>query len=361
MAPHVWLRAESKLHERRTPLVPTDAARLKKAGFEVTVESSRDRIFADDDYARAGCTIVPAHTWTNAPDDAWILGLKELPTTPTSLRHRHVYFGHAFKQQAGALELLARFARGRGELWDLEFLTDDNGRRLSAFGHWAGFAGAALSADLWAARVLSEQPTTFSPAKGWTGTSLVDAIRPRVERALQKSGSTQVLVLGALGRSGRGAVECLEKCGFASNLLRWDLAETRDRQAFPEIPASDIVMNCILLNGSMPPFLRTQDLTDPKRRLRVLGDVSCDPTSPYNPFPFASRTTEFDAPAYRVAETPVPLEVIAVDHLPSLLPAESSTDFSTQLTPWLEKLHQEAGPWMRARQLFVQSLQGVSV
>lgn len=52
---------------------------------------------------------------------------------PTSLTH--------FK---GWKELLKRFHEGNGTLLDLEFLVDDNGRRVAAFGRSAGFIGMAV-------------------------------------------------------------------------------------------------------------------------------------------------------------------------------------------------------------------------
>ncbi len=45
---------------------------------------------------------------------------------------------------------LRSFARGGGTLLDLEFLQDEKGRRLAAFGYHAGFAGAALALENWA-------------------------------------------------------------------------------------------------------------------------------------------------------------------------------------------------------------------
>jgi hypothetical protein len=45
---------------------------------------------------------------------------------------------------------LRSFSRGGGTLLDLEFLQDDNGRRVAAFGYHAGFAGAALALENWA-------------------------------------------------------------------------------------------------------------------------------------------------------------------------------------------------------------------
>ena len=55
-------------------------------------------------------------------------------------------FGHAYKGQPAGQVLLRRFRDGGGTLYDLEYLTDETGRRVAAFGYWAGYAGAALSA-----------------------------------------------------------------------------------------------------------------------------------------------------------------------------------------------------------------------
>ena len=59
------------------------------------------------------------------------------------LKHVHIQFAHCYKNQGGWETVLARFPRGGGTLLDLEFLVDDKGRRVAAFGYHAGFAGAA--------------------------------------------------------------------------------------------------------------------------------------------------------------------------------------------------------------------------
>ncbi|KAI0682188.1 hypothetical protein BC835DRAFT_1424306 [Cytidiella melzeri] len=75
-----------------------------------------------------------------------ILGLKELPESDELLPHTHVQFAHGYKQQAGWSLVLARFYNGGGTLYYLEFLQDESGRRVAAFGFHAGFAGAAAGA-----------------------------------------------------------------------------------------------------------------------------------------------------------------------------------------------------------------------
>jgi saccharopine dehydrogenase (NAD+, L-lysine-forming) len=80
---------------------------------------------------RVGCPLVEKLSWkTDAPADAYIVGLKELPENDDSpLHHTHIFFAHCFKTQAGWRELLQRFDAGSGTILDLEFLNDANGKQ----------------------------------------------------------------------------------------------------------------------------------------------------------------------------------------------------------------------------------------
>ena len=112
--PHLWVRSESRTTERRAPLVPADVRRLREAGFTVTVEESPQRTFPVEEYVEAGADVAAEGSWTEAPDEAFVLGIKELPDEPAELRHRHIYFAHAFKGQEDAERTLDRFRRGGG-------------------------------------------------------------------------------------------------------------------------------------------------------------------------------------------------------------------------------------------------------
>lgn len=109
---HLWLRHEPRTTERRTPVVPSDARRLVENGVTLTVEESPQRIFPIEEYEAIGARVAPADSWASAPRDTVILGLKELPDKPTELTHRHIFFGHAYKGQLGASDLLSRFEAG---------------------------------------------------------------------------------------------------------------------------------------------------------------------------------------------------------------------------------------------------------
>ena len=84
----------------------------------------------------------------------------------------------------------------------------------------------------------------------------------------------------------------------------------------------------------------------------MIGDISCDPDSDYNPVPLYSKATDWSCPVVRVAEE-LPLDVMAIDNLPSLLPRESSEDFAEQLLPHLQNLHKASDPiWQSAAEVF---------
>ena len=94
------------------------------------------------------------------------------------------------------------------------------------------------------------------------------------------------------------------------------------------------------------------DAGQTQRSLRVIGDIACDPDSSFNPIKVYDRATTWETPALRAYANP-PLDVMAIDNLPSLLPLESSQDYAAQLLPTLAQLQgDEAGVWARAQDIF---------
>ncbi len=339
---HLWVRAEQRLNEERVGLTPQGARALLDAGLKVTVEHSSVRAIPIQDYIDAGCDIAPENSWPKAPADAIIFGLKELPEDGTPLTHRHILFGHAYKGQPSGQILLKRFKAGGGTLYDLEYLVDETGRRVAAFGYWAGFAGAAVSLKCWAAQQDGGicAPVGVYKSKG----ALLDDLRNTLDAT--KTPRPTAIVIGALGRVGTGAADLCAALNV--DVTKWDMAETASGGSFPEIMQHDIFINCIFASPGTPVFVPASAKTDP-RKLSVIGDVACDPDSDFSPIKVYDRTTTWDNPALRVHDTP-PLDVTAIDNLPSMLPVESSQDYAGQLLPSLLTLgNLDAGVWVRAK------------
>lgn len=331
---HLWLRQEASAVEERAPVVPDDAAALVGSGIAVTVEEAPQRAFPAQAYAAAGCRIVPAGSWPDAPPDTVVVGLKEPSAQTWPLRHQHVYFGHAYKGQAGGQEVLRRFVSGGGTLLDLEAMVDDNGHRVVAFGYWAGYAGAALA-------VLQHRGALDRPLRS-TSREELDA------RLRGTSGPGRALVIGVRGRSGRGAMDALRTAGMPAT--GWDVEATRtlDHAA---LLGHDILVNTIVADRPGPPFLTGADLDRADRVLRTVSDVTCDVTSDANRLPVNDKITTWSEPVRRLHQQPPVLDVVAIDNLPSLLPRESSAAFSADLTPYLSTLPDDP-IWVRCRARF---------
>ena len=348
---HLWVRAEQRDNEQRVGITPEGVRALLSAGFQVTVEESSNRAIPTAAYRETGCEIAAEGSWPNAPEDAIIFGLKELPVSTAPLIHRHIMFGHAYKGQADGPALLRRFKKGGGTLYDLEYLTDETGRRVAAFGYWAGFAGAAVGMMAWLAEQFGKGPGPEKVAIYPGRAVLIDQLKEDLSRALALGAEKpKAIVIGALGRVGSGASDCLHSLGL--KVKKWDMAETAHGGPFPEILEHDLFVNCILAQEGVPVFVPKSALGAP-RRLSVIADVSCDPESPFNPIPIYNHATSFDRPIVRVSDENPPLDVMAIDNLPSMLPVESSEDYAAQLLPSLLTLSEiEGGVWGRARKIF---------
>ncbi|KAF4973576.1 hypothetical protein FZEAL_9295 [Fusarium zealandicum] len=370
--PSILLRAEEKPLEHRS-FSPAVIKTLVDAGYPVSVErSSTDpnfkRIFEDSEYETAGASLVEEGHWRNAASGTLILGLKEIPEEDFALKNDHIAFAHCYKNQGGWDQVLSRFPRGGSVLYDLEFLVDEQGRRVSAFGYHAGFTGAALGVKTWAWQLAHPgeklpSVSTFTDGRGYymNEEELVNQIREDVaagEKALGRKPT--VMVLGALGRCGSGAVDLYVKAGIPEeNITRWDLNETKDRQGpYEEIAQHDIFLNAIYLSKPIPPFVNDDLLSKKGRKLSVVIDVSCDTTNPHNPIPIYSINTTFDDPTVPVNvkddQNSHPLSVISIDHLPSMLPREASEAFSEGLKESLLSLNERktSRVWADAEKLF---------
>ncbi len=340
---NLWIRAEQRLNEERVGLTPEGAAALMKAGIKVTIEECASRSIPIAGYADVGCTIAAENHWPHAPADAIVFGLKELPEDGSLLHHRHIMFGHAYKNQPAGKILLQRFKAGGGTLYDLEYLVHDNGRRVAAFGYWAGYAGAAIALKCWAAQ---QRGSIAGPVSKYTDKS---ALLADLKSELGNTSRPSAIVIGALGRVGSGASDLC--AAMEVSVTKWDIAETASGGPFPEILEHNIFLNCILASPGCPVFVPASAKTS-KRQLTVIGDIACDPTSDFSPIKVYDRTTDWYAPALRVHNTP-PLDVTAIDNLPSLLPRESSVDYATQLLPTLLALTTiDQGVWARAKSTF---------
>jgi len=189
---------------------------------------------------------------------------------------------------------------------------------------------------------------------------MVSAVKSRL---VGSGKGVKALVIGALGRCGRGAVDLFRKIGLnEDDIVKWDLDETAKGGPFSEILDVDIFVNCIYLSSKIPSFVTHEQIAaaGKTRKLSVVVDVSCDTTNPFNPVPIYNINTTFSEPTVAVDVGPgnPTMTVISIDHLPTLLPREASEQFSADLLPSLLEFpdRQTARVWTDAEKLYKEKL-----
>lgn len=341
-----WLRAETKKNEFRRALTPNNCKELLEAGHKVIVEDWKESIIPTKEYREIGCEIVSENSWhKDAPTEAIIIGLKALPEDINEFRHTHIYFAHCYKEQDGWKELLHKFKTGGGKIIDLEFMTDENGRRTNAFGYWAGYVGAALGA-LYANAIDQQKATIELNKHGYfkDKSELIDFVKNAT------TGTGEAIIIGRNGRSGTGASDFLNSIGWST--LGWDQQDTKGGGPFKEILNFDLFVNCVLAMKPMPPFITKESIESSNINLKVISDVSCDPDSDCNMVPLYTKATTIQDPIVQVSKSNHPVYLTAIDNLPSILPKESSLDFSSQLAPQLIDFNETSGPIFRSLEYF---------
>ena len=349
-----WLRAETKKNEFRRALTPDSCQKILAQGHKVIVEDWKESIIPTSEYEKVGCEIVAANTWDkDAPKEAIIVGLKALPEDIKLFKHTHIYFAHAYKEQDGWRELLAKFQYGGGKIVDLEFMVNENKRRVAAFGYWAGYVGAALGALFAKATNQAEAIKELQELKQFSDKQeLINFVTKHT------SGQTgEAIVIGCRGRSGTGATDFINSINWQST--GWDQKDTAPGGPFKEILNYELFVNCVLAMSKMPPFITKDLIESSNNKLSVISDVSCDPDSECNMVPLYTEATVLSNPVIQVTEGEKPVFLTAIDNLPSILPKESSYDFSSQLEPFITGYNESEGPVKEALDIYYETLENI--
>lgn len=387
----IGLRHEDKSRwEARVPLVPDDVRTLiRDHGVRFCVERSPTRAFPADEYADAGAHVVDA-----LDDCPIIMGVKEIPPEKLKPETVYVYFSHTIKGQPANMPALRRLLELGCTLIDYERITDADGRRLVAFGRYAGLAG--MIDTLWALGLRLEHErianpfTRIRPAHTYDDLAHVERELAAVAERIHAGGipaPLRPLVVGltGYGQVSQGAQHILHQLPiqevtpgelaalpslndrlYVVVFREEHLVQPRDparrfelqhyyahpeeyAPAFaPQAHALHVLVNCIYWEPKYPRLLTQDDLRHiyaaSSPRLRVVGDITCDvdgslacttrPTDPGNPVyvydPQSGRTHDGVAGNGAV--------VLAVDFLPCELPVDASRTFSEQFRPFISAL-----------------------
>jgi len=389
----IGIRAEDKSPwERRSPLVPDDIRELAQAGVEVVVESSPQRAIADGEFRAAGAEV--AASLAACPI---VVGIKEIPPARFEPGKVYLFFAHVIKGQAYNMPMLRRMMTQKATLIDYERIVDARGRRLIFFGRHAGLAGMVNSfwalgqrlaweglaspfarlhqaraypdldaarndlADIAAAIRKGELPAALTPLVcGFTGYGNVSLGAQEIFDLLPH----ETIAPEKLAAVPAGVHDRLFKVVFREEDCvaplvphgAFDLADyfAQGRRAYrgifaPQAERLTLWVNCIYWDERYPRLLTLEDCRrmwagGNRPKLRVIGDISCDPNGSVQctvkPSDPGRPMYVYEPESGRVLDGvaghgPV---VMAVEILPAEIPRESSIHFSGVLKGYLPAL-----------------------
>jgi len=305
----IYMRAELNPNEYRCPIVPNDIKQLIEHGYITYVESSTNRIYSDDEYIKNGAIITNKKWYSDEFKKGIIVGLKELFNLDKLSEHIHVYFSHSYKNQNNSKEILEAFKKSNSIIYDFEYFLNNKNKRIIAFGFHAGYVGCCLGLLQYFTKKTKDE--NINNLKIWNSYS---ELLKDVKRIYNKN--IEIAIIGANGKSGSCVFNILDYLG-----IKCTKYNRNDNKVHLE--SFDIIYNCIKLDIN---FDETwlDNTTDFRKPLTIV-DISCDYTRINNPIKIYNKSTSWEEPVISFNKY---VDIIAIDNLPSLLPKDSSDDFS---------------------------------
>jgi len=333
---YIVIRKEYKLNEFRVPLVPSDCIILINKGFIVYVEKSMIRCINNMEYMKVGCIMIDDYTMLqHNVDHMLIVGLKDLDIMNSIIfKYKHMYFSHTFKNQNNNNIILSKFKSNGGIIYDMEYFTDDMNNRLITFGYYAGIAGCYMGLFQYYMKQVNGNIMNITPIKN------IKHLYYNLNFILNLNEKPNIAIIG----NGR----CAKGCMFFLNSLNLEYTIFTRTSSKNELVNYDIIFNCIQINSYIEPFI-TMDTIKTFIKLSILVDISCDYNNIYNPLPIYTRLSTFENPIIHVNDM---IDVIAIDNLPSLLPRDSSIDFSSNLVKILTNM--EGKYWSKSIKKYIE-------
>ena len=311
----IYLRAELNPNEYRCPIVPQSINYLIQYGFIIYVESSNSRIYKDIEYEKVGAIITKDPWYNEKFKSSLIIGLKELSHMEKLSSHKHIYFSHSYKNQLNSEIILKAFAKSNSIIYDYEFLLDKNNKRIIAFGFYAGFIGCCLGLIQYGKKEKNKNINNLYPFK--SKKDLLDVVQKYIKKSLK------IVVIGSNGRCGSGVINVLDY--FNLEYIKLNREDSKNN-----LEQYDIIFNCIVLEKKLNETWISSETNFSKNL--VIVDISCDYNSINNPIKIYNNTTTWKDPVYCYNDK---VDVISINNLPSLLPKDSSDEFSEILVKLL--------------------------
>ncbi|MCZ4694112.1 alanine dehydrogenase [Ancylomarina euxinus] len=355
------LRETKNPPDRRVAITPQQGLNILKShpNVSIFIQPSDIRCYTNAEYRKAGFFLTE-----DLRECDILIGVKEV-TIPTLIPNkRYLFFSHTAKKQIYNRKLLQEILKRNITLIDYEYLCDDNGKRIVAFGYWAGVVGAYKALR---ARGMRTDSFDLPPARSCLN---MEEMYSHLKTISLKP--IKILITGG-GRVAKGAMQTIRELklkeispedflhktynepvvcridpenyveridGSKFNLQHfYDYPEMYRSSFKPFTKVTDLFIACHYWDPKSPKFIEPEDYKEDDFNISIIADVSCDVNGPIpstlRPSTIASSFYGYDR---FTGEETIPfvdkknVTVMAVDNLPGELPRESSEDFGKALT-----------------------------
>lgn len=346
--------------DHRVALTPLHCQELLKTfpAIEIFAQPSDIRCFADKEYQQAG--VILQEDLSNCD---FLFGVKEVKIEALIPDKTYFFFSHTIKKQPYNKTLLQQVIAKGVQLVDYECLKGTDGKRVVAFGRWAGIVGAYNGLRAYGLKhnlfQLKPAHQCFDRKDMWSEFSKI------------KLPNIKILVTGA-GRVTKGAQEVLDGVGiknvsmpeYATNNYNEPVYIQLDSDAYNRhkdgksfeyehfyknpteyvstfgqyTSSTDLLIAGAYWDPKAPVLFTLKDLESPDFKINTIADITCDIEGS---IPTTVKATTIAEPFYDYNHVSNSVEnafsstnnitVMSVDNLPCELPRDASVGFGDML------------------------------
>ena len=360
----IGLLKEGKLPpDNRVALTPAQCKWLQKnyPDIRIFVQSSPHRCYSDSEFERAEIAVVE-----DLEDCDILLGIKEVPVENLLENKTYLFFSHTRKKQMHNQRLLQTILEKKITLIDYECMEHEDGQRIIGFGFLAGIVGAHNGMMAY-----GERSGLFHLERVYLQKDFKELIHSYFGLKLP---NVKIAVTGS-GRVAHGILEVMnlmevievEKDEFVSreftypvyvqlkgaDLYRHAIRGSYNREHFHAhaeeyeclfdqyIPHTDILMNGVFWDMTIPRLFAIKRVSDPDFRIQVIADIT-DDTNGSIPVNLGDQSIEnpvYGVDRFSFQKTPPyqsnSVDIMAVGNLPNELPRDASKYFGEQLIKYI--------------------------
>jgi len=355
------------IRETKTPpdsrvLLTPHQCKFIESNFEdvkIFVQPSPSRSYKDEEYTREDIELKE-----DLSDCDVLFGVKEHKIDSIISNKTYFFFSHTAKKQEYNKPLLKAIIDKKIQIVDYEYLVNENGQRVIAFGKWAGIVGAHNAILSWGKRTKRFDLKPMNKCK-----DMAEAKSYYKDLNLGKP----KIVLTGNGRVANGSAHILDSMRIKKVSSKDFLTKTFNEAVYCQLEVeemyekengdkfeilkffknpighkssfekytkvADVMINGIYWDNRAPAFFTIADMKKDDFNIKVIADITCD-IAPIASIPSTLRASTISKPNFgfdpKTEKETKPfigeniVDMMTIDNLPNELPRDASEDFGKQ-------------------------------